>query len=243
MRKKLFSVFISVVMLLTSLVSITTSAEETVNILETYTFEEFLALSAEEVCATSDEIAEEYNKRFTSCKSTLNGNVLPCINVVTYDTYETITEQSDALCIPADFMDISGSTTNFHITMKWNNHTDNTYADFVAKTYVWLIANPKVELLTFCSICLLTEKTTTNENFLGDIDQNGTIDITDATNALTIYARTAAGLSVENYTGQQRINADVNNDSIIDLSDAAAILMYYARNAAGLQPTWDTVLA
>lgn len=380
MRKNIFSVFISVIMLLTSLVSITASAEESSNILETYTFEEFMELSEEEICAISDEITEEYNKRFTSCKSILNGNVLPCINVVTYDTYATITEQSDALCIPTDFMDISGSTTNFHITMKWNYHTDNTYADFVAKTYIWLKANPKIDVVTFCSLCIPVTKPDTTEtstiletytfeeflalseeeicaisddaaeayayyeknssgaengfilhvlidesykesnmaelfmypddmidggyegeayiaddygetrvadctfnferylinsgNFydvhlrsaivawfylnpvsllcnietsvfefkIGDIDQNGTIDISDATEALTIYERTAAGLSVENYT-EQRINADVNKDSVIDLSDATAILMYYAQNAAGLQPTWDTVLA
>ena len=63
MKKRLMSILISAIMILTSLVPITSSAEETVNIFETYTFEEFLSLSEEEICAISDDIAKEYTIR------------------------------------------------------------------------------------------------------------------------------------------------------------------------------------
>ncbi len=77
----------------------------------------------------------------------------------------------------------------------------------------------------------------------GDVDGNGIVDISDATAAMTMYARNAAGLSVDEYTEDQKQAADVDKDGDIDISDATAILTYYAQNAAGLNLTWDKILA
>ena len=62
MKKRLMSILISAMMILTSLAPITASAEETVNIFEAYTFEEFLALSEEEICSISPYIQSAYEE-------------------------------------------------------------------------------------------------------------------------------------------------------------------------------------
>ncbi|MBQ8724659.1 MAG: hypothetical protein IJY74_03175 [Oscillospiraceae bacterium] len=101
MRKKLFSVFISVIMLLTSLVSITASAEETVNILETYTFEEFLALSEEEICAISDDAAEAYAYYEKNSSGAENGFLL---HVLIDESYKE-SNMAELFMYPDDMID------------------------------------------------------------------------------------------------------------------------------------------
>ncbi len=244
MKKKLFSVLISFIILLTSLVSVTTSAEETINILETYTFEEFMELSKEEICAISDEVAEAY--AYYEQSSSYEESIF-ILHVLIDESYKE-SNMAELFMYPDDMIHgeyfivdgddyevtrVLDCTFNFE---RYLINSGNVYdAHLKTALVLWFDLNP---VTIFCTI-----ETNSYESKIGDIDQNGTIDIDDATNALSIYARTAAGLSVDSYTEQQRINADVNNDSIIDLSDATAILMYYAQNAAGLQPTWDTVLA
>ena len=76
----------------------------------------------------------------------------------------------------------------------------------------------------------------------GDIDSNGTVDISDATAVLSMYAESAAGISSAIYTSAASDPADINGDGSIDISDATAILIYYTQNAAGLVPDWDAVI-
>lgn len=76
----------------------------------------------------------------------------------------------------------------------------------------------------------------------GDLDEDGVVQISDATMVLNIYARGAACLDTSEYTDRQKKAADVNKDGKIDISDATAILTYYAQNAAGLNPTWDKIV-
>lgn len=66
----------------------------------------------------------------------------------------------------------------------------------------------------------------------GDVDNNGTIDISDAALVLTYYAKQAAGIAAENFTSIQIKAADINMDGNADISDAAEILSIYALNAA-----------
>ncbi len=73
----------------------------------------------------------------------------------------------------------------------------------------------------------------------GDVDENGSIDISDATTALTIYARNAAGLPVDEYSYAQKKAADTDGNYTVDIRDATAILTYYARKAAGLEAGWS----
>lgn len=76
----------------------------------------------------------------------------------------------------------------------------------------------------------------------GDVDGNGIIEISDATAALTIYARTAVSLPLDEFTEKQRMAADADKDGMVTIFDATAILTYYAQYAAGLNPTWENII-
>ncbi|MBQ8515895.1 MAG: D-alanyl-D-alanine carboxypeptidase [Ruminococcus sp.] len=75
----------------------------------------------------------------------------------------------------------------------------------------------------------------------GDVDQDGTITIQDATMALTEYARYAASLPSELDAGQLE-RADVDEDGLVTITDATYILTYYARQAASLSSSWADIL-
>ncbi len=83
---------------------------------------------------------------------------------------------------------------------------------------------------------------TVAESVTGDVNGDDQVTISDATLVLTMYAKYAAGLSIDEYTESQKKTADVNGDGIVDISDATSILTYYAQNAAGLNPTWDAII-
>lgn len=68
----------------------------------------------------------------------------------------------------------------------------------------------------------------------GDVDGNGTVELTDATIVLTMYAKSAASIELDETEKRQLAAADVNKNGSIDLSDATEVLSIYARNAAGL---------
>lgn len=76
----------------------------------------------------------------------------------------------------------------------------------------------------------------------GDLDGDGAITISDATEVLTIYARMAVQLDVSEYTESQLAAADVNQDGAVDIRDATAILTYYAQTAASLNPDWADII-
>lgn len=67
---------------------------------------------------------------------------------------------------------------------------------------------------------------------LGNVNENDTIDIGDATLALKEYALTASGLK-SCLTDAQKLAADVNEDGIINITDATIILKYYSYCATG----------
>ncbi|MBQ8687674.1 MAG: hypothetical protein IJ512_03870, partial [Ruminococcus sp.] len=71
----------------------------------------------------------------------------------------------------------------------------------------------------------------------GDADKSGAVDLSDASEVLSVYANLAAGISVE-----ENAAADVDQNGAVDLADASLILSYYAQNAAGLNPTWDKII-
>ncbi len=72
----------------------------------------------------------------------------------------------------------------------------------------------------------------------GDINQDGTVGIDDATAVLDYYAKTAAGIDTAAITS----NADIDGDGNITMSDATYILTYYAMTSAGLPCTWEDVI-
>lgn len=69
----------------------------------------------------------------------------------------------------------------------------------------------------------------------GDVTGDGKLDISDATAALTIYAKQLANLDTSEFSEVQKKAADMDEDGIIDISDSTAILTVYARNIAGLE--------
>lgn len=71
----------------------------------------------------------------------------------------------------------------------------------------------------------------------GDINQDGTVGIDDATAVLDYYAKTAAGIDTAAIA-----DADIDGDGNITMSDATYILTYYAMTSAGLPCTWEDVI-
>lgn len=70
---------------------------------------------------------------------------------------------------------------------------------------------------------------------VGDLDNNGSIDIQDSYQTLLAYAKRSAGLDME-LTVAQSVAADFDNDGTISIQDAYQILLTYARIAVGLNP-------
>lgn len=74
-----------------------------------------------------------------------------------------------------------------------------------------------------------------NDYVLGDVNNDGSIDASDASQALTIYSEMASGKTLD-VDINTLLSADVNNDGIIDASDASSILQYYAMASSGITP-------
>ena len=77
---------------------------------------------------------------------------------------------------------------------------------------------------------------------LGDFDGNDSIDVDDAVSVLTFYAKKAAGVAVDDLSGEQFNAADIDTDGSISVQDAVYILTYYAQTSAGLEPSWADIL-
>ncbi|MBQ8960220.1 MAG: S8 family serine peptidase [Ruminococcus sp.] len=66
----------------------------------------------------------------------------------------------------------------------------------------------------------------------GDVDGDGSIDSTDASQVLVIYAANQTGEPME-LTDRESSAADINMDGFIDASDASTILAYYSYTQTG----------
>lgn len=75
---------------------------------------------------------------------------------------------------------------------------------------------------------------------LGDINEDGTIDSSDASLALVEYSALSTGKETT-LTAKGSIVADVNKDNTIDSSDASKILLYYSVGSTGETPSWDNI--
>ena len=67
---------------------------------------------------------------------------------------------------------------------------------------------------------------------LGDVNQDGMTDASDASQILGIYAVYSTG-GTPDETEQQLLSADVNSDGMVDASDASTVLAYYAYLSTG----------
>lgn len=87
-----------------------------------------------------------------------------------------------------------------------------------------------------------TTTTTEAELMQGDVDGDDVISVSDAVAVLKIYAMSAAGMDVSDFTAAQFQAADVDGDGVVAVSDAVFLLTYYARKAAGIDVTWDDIV-
>ncbi len=73
---------------------------------------------------------------------------------------------------------------------------------------------------------------------LGDVNNDGAIDSSDASDVLIEYAKNQTG-SPSVLTDIQKKSADVNHDGSIDSTDASLILAYYSASSTGKHPSFD----
>lgn len=76
-------------------------------------------------------------------------------------------------------------------------------------------------------------------NLKGDLNSDGVIDVSDAVEILTYYAKKCANWDIS-ISEEQLQCADINGDGLLSVEDAVGVLTYYAKAAAGLEPTWNT---
>mgnify|MGYP003292451071 FL=1 len=108
------------------------------------------------------------------------------------------------------------------------------------------MVNKPVPIITTTTTATTTVITTTTTAppvteqpiVLGDVNEDGTVDASDASCVLAAYARVQTG-GESNLRDTQTKAADVNNDSVIDASDASKILVYYAAISTGQKPSWS----
>lgn len=83
-----------------------------------------------------------------------------------------------------------------------------------------------------------TPPTTELTYLLGDVNEDDSVDSSDASLVLAEYALIQTG-GKPTFTEKQRLAADVNKDNAIDAADASKILAFYAMVSTGKKPTWD----
>lgn len=82
------------------------------------------------------------------------------------------------------------------------------------------------------------EKVTAAEYTLGDVNNDGYVNSSDATDVLREYAALSTG-EKSTLTDVQRKAADVNGDGQIDAKDATSILVFYAALSTGGNPSFN----
>lgn len=117
--------------------------------------------------------------------------------------------------------------------------TDYPYVKFDTEVSIGMSSNN----MNTGEVDILTGTPAVNAQMYGDVNQDDAVGINDPSEALSIYAKQAASLAVDEYTADQLFAADADSNGTVDMNDASVILRYYAQTAAGLDPTWDAVLA
>lgn len=67
----------------------------------------------------------------------------------------------------------------------------------------------------------------------GDLNEDGSVDISDSTILLSIYAKCGSG-AISKINAFDMAAGDMNNDFVLDISDATEILTLYAKQSAGI---------
>ena len=175
-------------------------------------------------------------------------------------TTTSTTKSTTTTTIPATTTSTTESTTTTTIPTTTTSTTESTTTTTIPATTTSTTESTTTTTIpttTTTSETTTTVPTTSEENpdattttepiemgMYGDVDRNGTVDVSDAVAVLTYYAKQAAGLEVifgETPEENEVIFAlaDVDQDGMITVQDAVYILTYYAQKASGMQPTWE----
>jgi hypothetical protein len=145
---------------------------------------------------------------------------------------EVIASSVESITIDNPDFDLSLQETVYHYTIWASEDAEYEYQELEEK-------ETTIDGVHSCHTAVLQKLMSV---FRGDVDQDGAVDLSDASMILSIYAQKAAGLDTESYTASQIDSADVDHNGTIELADATAVLTYYARKAAGFDPTWSEIL-
>lgn len=136
---------------------------------------------------------------------------------------------------------IAAQTTAPVTTTETTTSTTVTTTSTTETTTSTTVATSTTEATTETTVATTAEPA--QAAFLrGDVDDNGTVDVTDAQLTLAAYARRIAGKPL-GLTDPQFRAANVNLDEQLSVEDAQFILKYYARNTVAKNPTtWEELL-
>ena len=82
-----------------------------------------------------------------------------------------------------------------------------------------------------------------NFRAMGDMNSDGSVDLSDATEILNRFARAGAGIEEPETEDGAPDTADVNQDETVGIDDATIALTYYASTAAGEEFDWTKCAA
>lgn len=127
----------------------------------------------------------------------------------------------------------------------YNNSAGLEYAKNNGFTYEIISESASSSLLTMPPTETIPAVTTTTTPIvttpyyiLGDVNQDDSVNSSDASLVLEEYSRLQTG-NPSSFTATKRDSADVNKDGRIDSTDASKILEYYAEASTGKIPSWD----
>lgn len=86
------------------------------------------------------------------------------------------------------------------------------------------------------------EKVVVSEEHLGDANDDGTVDLRDASLILRYYSSLSSGVAMGSDEKFSKYYADVNDDGDVDIADASYVLTYYAAVSSGRNVTWSDIL-
>ena len=154
---------------------------------------------------------------FKNCSSLATIDIPYFVRNIGKSAFEDCTSLKD-VTIHNPYCDINNKNNTIS-----NSATIHSYTPSTAKNYAQSFEREFVSLGSFT---------------LGDVNEDGSINSSDASKVLEEYALIQTGAE-PTFTEIQKISADVNKDYTIDSSDASKILAYYADSSTGKTPSWD----
>lgn len=142
-----------------------------------------------------------------------SGNGPITSNVSTTTAMTTITTTT---VIPSSSNTTVSQSTTIHQSVSTTSNTNTTISPKTTVTYT--------TSTTTTTTPSIPEQ---HKNILGDVNNDGQINASDASSVLSYYAMISTNKD-GGYTEEQKLAADVNNDSQINAVDASCILSYYA---------------